>query len=326
MTDLSIVMPSWNGRALVQDCLASIEREMLGRADADRLEVETIVVDNGSCDDTPAAVRERFPWARVLALPENRGFAAAVNAGLACARGRHAALLNNDTLLLPDALEACVRHLDAHPDVGVVGPQLLHPDRRKQNSIHPTPSLLTELVPLGVLETLFPRRYPSKRTEHHQPVEVEAILGACMVVRREVLDRVGPLPDDYFLFLEETDWLLQIRRAGWRVVHLPDARIVHLHGASSKRRMPLRTRIEYHRSLYHFFRKRRGRLQAGVVVALRLVRLLLALVLLAPLALVSPRQRTRWSERLRILGWHLCGRPASWGLTGVPAAGEDALR
>lgn len=316
--DLSIVLLTWNGRELALACLASIERTV--RAPGAPLAVETIVVDNGSRDGTVEAVRARFPWAEVVALPHNVGFAAGNNAGLARARGRHVALLNNDTEVLPGCFEACVRFLDAHPGVGVVGPQLLHPDGRLQNSIHNAPTLLAELVPRGVLETLFPRRFPSKRYRHDGPIDVEAVLGACMVVRREALAAVGPLPEDYFFFLEETDWLYAMRAAGWRVVHLPEARLVHVHGATTKKRMPLPTRIEYHRSLYHFFRKRRGRAQACAVVAVRLAKLVLALVGLAPLALVVPRERQRWRERAAILAWHLRGCPPSWGLAGVRAA------
>lgn len=318
MSDLTIVLLTWNGRELALACLASIERTLRGPAPV--LAVDTVVVDNGSRDGTVEAVRERFPWAEVVALPRNVGFAAGNNAGLARAGGRHVALLNNDTEVQPGCFEACVRFLDGHADVGVVGPQLLHPDGRLQNSIHNAPTLLGELVPRGVLETLWPRRFPSKRRRHEGPLDVEAVLGACMVVRREALADVGPLPEDYFFFLEETDWLFAMRAAGWRVVHLPEARLVHIHGATTKKRVPLPTRIEYHRSLYRFFRKRRGGAQASAVVALRLAKLLLALVALAPLAVVAPRERVRWRERAAILAWHLRGCPPSWGLSGARAA------
>lgn len=324
MIDLSIVLLTWNGRDLTLDCLASIEREVLARRDAGRIETETIVVDNGSRDGTAEAVRARFPWAELIALPANRGFAGGNNAGLPRARGRHVCLLNNDTLVQRDCFEACVRFLDAHPDVGAIGPQLLHPDGRKQNSIHNFPTLLLELVPRGVLETLAPRRYPSKRFAHDGPLDVEAVLGACMVVRREAVERAGPLPEDYFFFLEETDWFWAMREHGFRVVHLPAARLVHVHGAATKKVVPLPTRIEYHRSLYHFFRKRRGPLQAGLVKALRLAKLVLALLLFAPLALASADERERWRQRAWILAWHAAGCPADWGLAGVRARAEGS--
>ncbi len=313
MTDLSIVIVTWNTRDVLLDCLASLEREVLARRDPGRIEVETLVVDNGSADGTVPRVRQRFPWAEVIALPSNLGFAAGNNVGLRKCSGRHAVLLNSDTVVRRDALEACVRHLDAHPDVGVVGPQLLNPDGSKQNSIHNLPSLLTELVPRGLLETLFPRRFPSKRYEHPVPIDVEAVLGACLFVRREVLEQVGPMPEDYFVFLEETDWCLRIRRAGWRVVHVPEARVVHVFGASSKKKQPAETRIEYHRSLYHFFRKHRGPLAMAAVVALRFVKALWYVGSELP-GVVTRRGRQRWQGRLLVLAWHLRGCPADWGL------------
>ncbi len=314
MTDLSIILLNWNGRELLLDCLASIETELLG---AGALAVQTVVVDNGSSDGSVAAARERFPFAEYVELPHNRGFAAGNNAGIPHARGRHVCFLNNDTLLVAGGFETCVRYLDEHPEVGVVGPQLLYPDGRKQNSIHNFPSLLLEVVPRGVLEVLRPRRYPSKRFEHGEPLTVEAVLGACMVVRRDVLERVGGLPEEYFFFLEETDWCFQVKRAGWQVVHHPDAALVHLHGASTKKRVPLPTRIEYHRSLYRFFRKNRGPAQERAVRGVRLVKLGLGALLLAPLALVSSSQRERLAGRVGLLRWHLAGRPADWGLSGV---------
>jgi len=302
MTDLSIVVLTWNASALVAACLASIERTLCAAGTPAALDFETIVVDNGSRDGTVAMLRARFPWVETLALPHNVGFAAGCNAGLAVARGRHVALLNNDTELLPGCFET---------------------DGRLQNSIHNAPTLLSELVPKGILETLWPRRFPSKRQRYERPVDVEAVLGACLVVRRDALAEVGPLPEDYFFFLEETDWLVAMRQAGWRVVHLPAARLVHMHGATTKKRAPVATRIEYYRSLYHFFRKRRGRRQAAAVIGVRVLKLLFALTVLAPLAIVLPAERRRWWERARILVWHLRGRPRSGGLAAV-VAGERA--
>lgn len=322
MIDLSLVIVTWNGWPWLERCLESVDRQV--RA-AGKLALEVIVVDNGSTDGTVARLAERFPWAACLALPENRGFAAGANAGLRRAAGRHVALLNNDTELEAGALEACVAHLDAHPEVGVVGPQLLHPDGRKQNSVHAEPGLTGEIVPRWLLETLLPRRHPSKRFAHDRPVEVDAVLGACLVARRDVLERVGLLPEDYFFFLEETDWCRAIRAAGFRVVHLPHVNVRHVHGATSKKRDPARTRIEYHRSLYRYFRKNRGPVAFGVLVAVRLAKSVLHVLVGAPAALLSRNGRERWRARWRVLVWHLAGRPEGWGLApaGAGAAGTS---
>jgi GT2 family glycosyltransferase len=323
VTDLSIVIVNWNGRALLEDCLASIEREVRGRTGQGRLTTETLVVDQASTDGSADAVRARYPFAEVIELPRNVGFAAGNNAGLRRAEGRHCALLNNDTVVLPGALERCVGYLDANPSVGVVGPQLLDPDGSKQNSIHSVPNLVSEIVPKAVLETIAPWRYPSKRYEHPGPVVVEAVLGACLVVRRAVLDEVGPMPEDYFMFLEETDWCWRIRRAGYKVVHLPDARVIHVHGATSKKRLPAETRIEYHRSLYHFFEKNRGEAVARTVFGLRVAKGVLRAATGWVGAPFSRRRRERWRQDVQVLAWHLRGRPAGAGLARL-AAGEGA--
>jgi GT2 family glycosyltransferase len=268
-------------------------------------------------------VRTRFPWAELIELPRNVGFAAGNNAGLRRARGRHCAQLTNDTIVLPGALERCVAYLDDNPSVGVVGPQLLDPDGSKQNSVHSVPNLVSEIVPKAVLETIAPWRYPSKRYEHPGPVVVEAVLGACLVLRRTLLDEVGLMPEDYFMFLEETDWCWRIRRAGYKVVHLPDARVIHVHGATSKKRLPAETRIEYDRSLYRFLEKNRGESVARTVRGLRVAKGMLRVATGALAAPFSRRRRERWGQDLRVLAWHLRGRPAGAGLAPLPA-GEGA--
>lgn len=317
MIDLSIVVLSWNTRELTLDCLAAIEGAGLARAGeggADDFGVETLLVDNGSEDATAAAVGERFPWVRLVALPGNLGFAAGNNAGLRGARGRYALLLNSDTVLTHDAVKRCLGYLEAHPDVAIVGPQLLHPDGRLQNSVHNFPTLIGEILPKGILEWLLPRRFPSKRRPSPTPVDVEAVLGAALFVRRTAWESVGLLPEDYFLFLEETDWCYAMRAAGWRVVHVPDARLVHLSGGSSKKKIPARTRIEYHRALYRFFRKRRGPFHAALAVGLRVVKGVVALVGRLPGAAFSSRGRERLGERWQVLVWHLRGCPERGGL------------
>jgi len=248
--DLSAVIVTWNGWAHLAACLEALDRNVrapgalgvetvgtLGVETVGTLALETIVVDNGSSDGTPARLAERFPWATGVALPANAGFAVGANAGLRRARGRHVVLLNNDTEVGPGALEACVAFLDAHPEAGVVGPQLVAPDGRRQNSVHEEPGLVNEIVPHWILQTLWPARHPSKRRRYEAPVPVDAVLGACLVVRREVIERVGLLPEAYFFFLEETDWCRAIRAAGFGVWHLPDVRVASMRKRSCQLRV-----------------------------------------------------------------------------------------
>jgi GT2 family glycosyltransferase len=317
--DIAVVVVTWNTRELVLDCLASVFAALSPPAG---LTAEIAVVDNGSSDGTREAIGERFPAARVIALPANVGFAAGANAGLRAVRGRHVLLLNSDARVTSETLERCVRFLDEHPDVGIVGPQLLHPDGRRQNSIHNFPIVATELLPKALFQALWRRRFPSRRWVGEEPLDVEAVTGAAIFARAAAIHDIGPLPEDYFFFLEETDWCWRARAAGWRVVHLPAAFAVHLSGASSKRRDPALTRIEYHRSLYRFFRVNRGAGWMAMVVCLRLLKSLFYVVTQAPLALFGGRGLARWRVNRDVLVWHLRGCPRAVGFAKAGAAGR----
>jgi GT2 family glycosyltransferase len=325
VTDLSVVIVTWNTRGLVLECLESLAAALREAGKNGRIRAEVLVVDNGSNDGTVGAVRDRFPEAHVEALPENVGFAAGCNVGLRIAAGRHVLLLNSDARVPPATLARCIDYLDANPGVGVVGPQLLHADGRRQTSIHRAPTLLTELFPKSLFQLIFPRRHPSWRSVGQTPMEVEALTGAVLFVRSETLRDAGPLPEDYFFFLEETEWCRRVRRAGWGVVHLPDVVATHLSGGSSKRRDPARTRIEYHRSLYHFFRANRGAGWMAMVFCTRLLKSLLYVVTQAPLAVFAGRGRERWQVHRTVLGWHLRGCPQAGGLAGRGAAAFPPL-
>ena len=310
--DLSVVVVSWNTRALALDCLEALRRALSGST----LAVERLLVDNGSQDGTVAAVRRRAPDVRVLALPHNRGFAGGANAGLRAARGRHVLLLNSDARPLAGALERGVAHLDENDDVGLVGPTLLRSDGRRERTVHRPPRFAEELVPPALRPLLL--RMPRQRARG--PRDVDALRGAALFVRGGLWHEVGPLAEDYFFFLEETDWCARVRAAGYRVVQQPRARFVHASGASSKRRYPSQTHIEYHRSLYRFYRTHRGvRIERGVR-ALRLAKATVGLVVGAPLALGSPRARARWRVRRDLLAWHVRGRPDDAGLARVGAS------
>jgi len=315
--DLSIIIVSWNTRDLLLECLASLRSELEPEPRCEPIESEVFVVDNGSDDGSAEAVRERHPWVQLIPLPENRGYAAGNNVALRRARGRVILLLNSDVALESGVLAHCLGVLDSESDVGAAGIQLLHPDGRLQNSIHTYPSAWHEPVPRALLEIALPRRFPSKRHVHTRPIEVDAVLGAVLFVRREVVEDVGFLCEDYFFFLEETDWCRRMHQAGYRILHIPDSRAIHRSGASSKQKHPLETRIEYHRSLHHFLRVHRGPLSAGVARSLRVIKSLLSLAPLAIASLVSVRQRERLRSVWGVLVWHLRGCPGGGGLRGL---------
>jgi GT2 family glycosyltransferase/tRNA A-37 threonylcarbamoyl transferase component Bud32 len=299
--NVSVIVVNFNGGDITPACLQSIPPG-----------VETIVVDNGSKDGSADAIAEKFPSVRLLRYGVNLGFARAVNQGVARSTGRYICLLNNDARLSPDTLSALAAVLDARPDVGITAPQLLHEDGRKQNSFDNFPSLATAFLNKSFLRLIAPERFPSKKQEFAEPREVESVIGACMMIRRELIERIGPLDEAYFLFLEETDWCLRARRAGSKVVFVPSSTVVHLQG-KTRDKARIRGRIEYTRSYFTYFRKNR---RASSLPLRLLFPLKNAIELVfQTLGLFLPNVRRRWIETAAVLGWQLCFCPRGWGLS-----------
>ncbi len=236
MPDVSVIVINWNTRDLLERCLAAV------RAHAGPLSIELIVVDNASDDDSVAMVRECFPEARLIVNTDNVGFARANNQAAAVARGRYLLLLNSDAFLTPRALEALVTVADAQPRAGLVGAQLRNADGSFQASHTPFPTLWREfLILTGLGRVLFGRQFPSHGPEEARgPQRVDYVEGACLLIRPEAYAAVGGLDEGYFMYAEEVDLCLSLRRRGWEVWYQPAARVTHLGGASSHARRPER--------------------------------------------------------------------------------------
>ncbi len=278
---------------------------------------EVVVVDNGSTDNTPAAVSREFPSVSCIRSRTNLGFARANNLGASRARGEFLLLLNSDARLKPDTLAQAMGWMRQHPDCGVAGVQLLNPDGSRQNSIANQPSLATELLNKSLLRRLFPSRFPGKEQRFTEPVEVESVIGACMFIRTSVWRTIGGLDERFFFFLEETDFCRQARARGWKVCHLPQAEAWHGQGQSA-RQTPVSVRIEYWRSRYAYFRKNSGPLACGMLRAGLCVRLFFdwassGLLVLAT-AGRSARWRHRWNLTSALWRWHLSNCPVEMGL------------
>lgn len=214
-------------------------------AAANELSHEEIVVDNGSGDEDVELLRRERPDATVIELGENRGFAAANNAGIARARGRYLLLLNPDAFAQDGSITKLVAHAENHPQTGVVAPVLHNPDGSLQDSVFRRfPNLLTLFVDFCVPvafairgTAIDPHNLPHRRLDRPRPIAHAA--GAALLVRAETAQVVGPLDDGYFLYLEETDWERRIAAAGWRIDVVPQAVFVHL-GAATASGSPLR--------------------------------------------------------------------------------------
>jgi len=311
LIDLSIIIVNWNTKEYLLRCLESVFRS--GKNSS----WEVILIDNGSRDGSGPEAKRSFPKIRLIMNERNLGFAKATNQGIQQASGRYVLLLNPDTEVREGAVEKLMAFIEDHPDAGVAGGQLFNRDGSKQNSIANFPSLATELLNKSLLRWLFPKRFPGKERDYPGPIEVDSIIGACMITRREALKQVGLLDEDYFLFFEETDWCYRMKTAGWKVYHVPQAEIVHYQGKGAETRKK-EAKLEYYRSRYKFFRKNRGELEWFLLLGGLMVKLKIELLSVFVGCLFTLFLLRRWRKRLAIyaylMAWHLRFCPEGTGL------------
>ncbi|MCL4297649.1 MAG: glycosyltransferase family 2 protein [Anaerolineae bacterium] len=254
--DLSIIIVNWNVKELLDVCLQSL---LKAAHSAPELAIEIIVVDSASSDGSPQMVCDRFPQVRLIASQENLGYAQGSNTGAEAAGGRYLFLLNPDTVIQPDVLGRMVDYMDAHPEAGALGPQLLWPDGSIQSSrrCFPTPgSLFWESTLLGqwLPENRYIRRYHLADQPADQPQKVDWVVGAAILIRREAWQQVGPIDPDFFMYFEETDWCQRSAEAGWETHYLPTVQITHYEGKSSEQVAAART-LRFQRSKLRYTRK-----------------------------------------------------------------------
>jgi len=309
--DLSVIIVNWNTKEFLLPCVRSALESAQG------ISSEVIVVDNGSRDGSGEEVKKKFPFIHLIENKKNLGFAKAANQGLEKASGGYLLLLNPDTQVKGSAIERLVSFMESHPEAGVAGGQLLNADASRQNSIANFPSLATELLNKSLLRWLFPKRFPGKERGYLKPIEVDSVIGACMVVRWDTLDQVGLLDEDYFLFLEETDWCYRMKRRGWKVFHVPQAEIIHFQGKSAEKETAL-AKIEYYHSRYLFFKKHRGLFQWILLTIGLNMKLWVEFISMMIGCLLTFFTIQTWRRKLSIyatlLKWHLKLCPAGMGL------------
>lgn len=261
MLDLGIVVVNWNTRDLLRDCLRSVEQ-------SEGVTYRAVVVDNASSDDSAAMVRAEFPDVTLIENTDNRGYPAANNQGLrqlGFERGgpddapRYALALNPDTVLPPDALREMVAYMDTDPRVGVAGPKLVLLDGSLDLACRrsfPTPEI--SFYRMIGLSKLFPRsqsfgRYNLTYLDPDVETEVDSVVGAFMLVRREAIQRVGLFDETFFMYGEDLDWAYRIKQAGWTVKYNPRVTVTHVKRAAS--RQSRRAQQEFYRAMLIFYRK-----------------------------------------------------------------------
>ena len=311
---LSAIIVSYNTRAMTLECLRALAGELC------RLSAEVFVVDNASTDGSAEAVRAEFPEVRLLVSERNAGFGAANNVALQQAQGRYLLLLNTDAFPRPGSVAALVDFLETHASVGVVGPRLSYQDGSLQQScFRCTTPFYAWAENLGLTKLL--RRHPAlddyRGWDHASERDVDFVIGACLLLRREVYEQVGGFDERFFMYQEEADWEKRIKQADWRIVFTPTAQVVHLAGASG-RDEPLRINHHFFESLDKYMLKHHG------VPGFLLVRFAMLLGCSARavgwtgLALAAPSHRTRAFARARQHLW-LVRRQLR---TGLPVGGR----
>ena len=293
--DLSIVILNWNVRDLLDGCLASIRPQ--------GLTLETIVVDNASTDGSVTMVRSKYPEVTVIASSINRGFTGGNNQGIAASHGRYVLVLNPDTEIVGDALERMAAYLDDHPAVGALGPQLLNADGSIQSSRRRFPTLATAFFESTWLQSLAPRgmlrRYYMDDVSPDVTQEVDWLFGACTIFRREVLDDVGVYDEqNFFMYSEELDLCHRVRAAGWQIVYLPEAKVIHHSGKSSEQAVASR-HIYFQSSKVHYFRKYHGRRMA-TILRVYLLALYIWQILLESVKTLLGSKRPMRRQRIRV--------------------------
>ncbi|MGD0115979.1 MAG: glycosyltransferase family 2 protein [Dehalococcoidia bacterium] len=252
--DISIVIVSYNGREHLRRCLASL------LAHPPAAEREVIVVDNDSADGSADMVASDFPGVRLLRMRRNLGFAAGANRGIKEATGEAIVLLNPDSEIKTDPFAPLLAYLREHDDVGIVAPRLLNPDGSLQLSCRRFPTFSVALFNrYSLLTRLFPRNRYSRQYllsdwQHDSISKVDWVSGACLMVRRSLLERIGLLDEGYFMYIEDVDLCQRLHRAGAKVAYYPAVSVIH-HIGQSSRTLPSRSIMARHRSMWHYYKK-----------------------------------------------------------------------
>lgn len=294
--DLSIVIVNWNTRDLLLQCLQSIYQEIQAFP---QLETETWVVDNNSTDDSVSQVREKHPWAKLILNQENVGFAGGNNQAISRSTGRYVLLLNPDTIVKLNGLNALVAFMDANPQAGAAGSLLLNPDETLQTSCYPAPTLSREFWRLFHLDSFRPYGvYRMAEWDSNKAREVDVVQGASLVLRREALDQVGLLDDTYFMYTEEVDLCYRLQKKGWSLYWVPQSKVIH-YGGQSTQQVATKMFLCLYESKLIFIRKHHGRLTAQTY-KITLALATIARLLISPVALLekSPKRQ----QHLKLAG------------------------
>lgn len=309
---LSIVVVTWNSESFIGDCLRSIDAARKG------IDCEVLVVDNASTDGTREVIESQFPWVELIESQENLGFARGNNLALLRASGSYCLLLNPDTVLTsPDVLRTWVAYMDDRPDVGASGVRLVLPDGRHQvGDAGFRPSLRTAASHFLLLSQLFGGRIRGlfvTRPPVRDPLEVDWVSGAALLVRSDVIRKVGAMDESIFLYAEDVEWGCRMRDHGVRIHYLPELEILHLQGACAEQNPEVAASVPWLHNLRALYIRYDPRAPAWLFDVLVTLGLALRAGLYALRAMLTgdPRSRRRSREmRAFLAAWATRGSGA----------------
>ncbi len=252
--DISVVIVNWNVKELLQKCLESVFQYQHS------YRVEVIVIDNASSDDSVEMIRGKFPQVQLIENEKNIGFAAANNQGIKMAKGRYIFALNPDTEIKENTFQVLIQTATEYPKAGMIGCKLLNPDNSTQNSVRrdPTTKALWQIalkIPKLIGNTNAIKNYLATDFNYQMEQEVEQIMGACMFIKKEMLNEIGLFDESFFIWFEEVDLCKRARNAGWNIIYTPKTHIVHYGGESFKQELTLKKQKMFFKSALIYLKK-----------------------------------------------------------------------
>lgn len=264
--DISFVIPVWNAKDLLRDCLQSIMDQK------SRYQIQVLVVDNGSSDGAPEMVEQLFPDVRVIRNGINRGYAAACNRGITQSQSRYVCIINSDIVLLSGCVDSMGAFLDDHPDIGMACAQLLWPNREILDNCKKFPTVWNTICSSFGLAKLWPKSAIFRGRamldfSFDVIAKVEVIAGSFWMVRRDAIEDVGLLDEGFFFYGEDLDWCKRFWLKNWDLVFFPGAQAIHHHAGSSSR-MPVRLYLQQQKSSMLYWKKHHGTIGFAFITSL----------------------------------------------------------
>jgi len=268
--DVSVIIVNWNAKEYLFKCLKSIFKT------TKNIILQIIVVDNNSSDGSVEMLKKEFPNVEIISNSKNVGFATANNRGIKQSRGKFLLFVNPDIEFYPNSLNLMLNHLKSLPPyVGAVGPQIIYKDGDIYPSCWKFPSLIAEFWGRVKLKKIFPRSKISlqrKRVFYEQPRYVEVVSGACVLIKKSILKKVGYWDEDYFLYYEDDDLFYRFKKNNFKVVYYPPAKVYHYGGRSTSQN--IRSAIWMYTGLFLFFKKHKKRIETFFLTLICLKKLL----------------------------------------------------